>query len=130
MQEAMLRLHTYTRDGGQVHNPQAFLARTVLNLAVDAHRRSRVDLHEPLDELNLIDLSPAPEEILAAEERLKRMQEALDRANPRMREVFFMHRLDGFSHAEIAQRLHISVSGVEKYIASAVTLLAIERERT
>ena len=131
VQEAVLRLHIYTREGGEVRNPNAFLIRTALNLAVDAHRRSRGDLYErePVDELNLIDLSPAPDEILAAEQRLRRMKDALDRVNPKTREVFFMHRLQGFSHAEIAQQLRISVSSVEKHIASAVTLLAIQRQR-
>jgi DNA-directed RNA polymerase specialized sigma24 family protein len=48
----------------------------------------------------------------------------------RTREIFFMHRLQGFSHAEIAARLNISKSAVEKHIASAVTILAIERQRS
>jgi RNA polymerase sigma-70 factor (ECF subfamily) len=57
------------------------------------------------------------------------MRAALDRANPRTREVFFMHRLYGFSHAEIARRLSISISAVEKHVASAVTVLALERQK-
>lgn len=130
MQEAVLRLHVYTRDGGEVRNPNAFLLRTAMNLAVDAHRRSRGERYEssPVDELNLTDLSPAPDEILAAEQRLHRMIETLDRVSTRTREIFFMHRLQGFSHAEIAKHLRISVSTVEKHIASAVTLLAIQRQ--
>jgi RNA polymerase sigma-70 factor (ECF subfamily) len=131
VQEAVLRLHTYTRAGGEVRNPNAFLIRTALNLAIDAHRRARETLYEPapIDELNLIDLSPTPDEICAAEQRFRRMKETLDRVNPRTRAVFFMHRLQGFSHAEIAKQLGISVSSVEKHIASAVTLLAIQRQR-
>jgi len=38
-----------------------------------------------------------------------------------------MHRLQGFSHAEIASKLAVSKSAVEKHIASAVTILAMER---
>jgi RNA polymerase sigma-70 factor (ECF subfamily) len=130
VQEAVLRLHLYTRAGGRVRDPSGFLARTALNLAVDAHRRAHHDLYEPqpIEELNLVDLSPAPEELIAAQQRLQKMKEALDRANPRTRQVFFMHRLHGFSHVEIAQQLHISVSAVEKHIASAVTLLTMQRQ--
>jgi len=40
-----------------------------------------------------------------------------------------MHRLQGFSHMEIASKLGISKSAVEKHIASAVTVLAMERQR-
>ncbi len=131
VQEAVLRLHVYTRDGGEVRDPTAFLARTAMNLAVDAHRRGRQGLYErqPIEELNLVDLAPAPDEVLAAEQRLVRMKETLDRVSPRTRAVFFMHRLQGFSHAEIAGQLGISVSAVEKHIASAVTTLAIQRQR-
>jgi RNA polymerase sigma-70 factor (ECF subfamily) len=131
VQEAVLRLHAYTHQGGRVQNQEAFLTRTALNLAVDAHRHSRSSQYEnePVEELDLVDLEPTPDEVFAAEQRLIRMRDALDRANPRTREVFFMHRLYGFSHAEIARRLRISVSSVEKHVASAVTILAIERQR-
>ena len=131
VQEAVLRLHAYTQQGNQVQNQEAFLTRTALNLAVDQHRHARVDSYEsePVENLELPDLEPAPDEVFAAEQRLMKMQEALQRANPRTREVFFMHRLYGFSHAEIARRLRISVSAVEKHVASAVTILAMDRQR-
>ena len=131
VQEALLRLHIYTREGGRVQNQEAFLKRTAMNLAVDAHRHARRDRYEdaPVEELDLVDEGPTPDEVFVAEQRLTKMKDVLDRGNPRTREVFFMHRLQGFSHAEIATRLGISVSAVEKHVASAVTLLAIERQR-
>jgi RNA polymerase sigma factor (sigma-70 family) len=131
VQEAVLRLHVYTREGGQVVNQEAFLTRTAMNLAVDARRHGRMDLYErrPVEELNLVDLGPTPDEVLAAEQRLSRMKETLDRVSPRTREVFVMHRLQGFSHAEVARRLGISVSAVEKHVASAVTILSIARQQ-
>jgi RNA polymerase sigma factor (sigma-70 family) len=131
VQEAVLRLHAYTRQGNQVQNQEAFLTRTALNLAVDQHRHARLDSYEsePVENLDLPDLEPAPDEVFAAEQRLMKMQAALERANARTRDVFFMHRLYGFSHAEIARRLGISVSAVEKHVASAVTILAMERQK-
>lgn len=131
VQEAVLRLHAYTRQGNQVQNQEAFLTRTALNLAVDQHRHARADSYEsePIENLELPDLQPSPDEVFAAEQRLKRMKETLDRANSRTREVFFMHRIYGFSHAEIAQRLGISISAVEKHVASAVTILAMDRQK-
>lgn len=131
MQEAVLRLHAYTHQGGQVQNQEAFLTRTALNLAVDQHRHARQDSYESesIETLDLPDLEPTPDEVFAAEQRLNKMREALERANPRTRDVFFMHRLYGFSHAEIARQLGISVSAVEKHVASAVTVLAIERQK-
>jgi DNA-directed RNA polymerase specialized sigma24 family protein len=38
--------------------------------------------------------------------------------------VFFMQRIDGLSYAEIAERLHLSISAVEKHIASGLVILA------
>lgn len=130
VQEAVLRLHVYVNAGNEVRNPESFVARTALNLAIDTARHAHAHLYDdtPIDELTLVDTKPRPDEILAAEERLISMRDALDRASPRTREVFFMHRLQGFSHAEIASRLGISKSTVEKHIASAVTLLSLLRE--
>jgi RNA polymerase sigma factor (sigma-70 family) len=131
VQEAVLRLHVYTQQGGEVRNHEAFLARTAMNLAVDARRHGRVELYEkqPIEDLDLVDLSPRPDEIFAAEQRLLKMKETLDRVSSRTREVFVMHRLQGYSHAEIARSLGITVSAVEKHVASAVTVLAIARQQ-
>lgn len=129
VQEAVLRLHVYTNEGKQVRDAEAFLMRTALNLAVDAHRHARADRYEPesIEELNLVDVGPTLDEVLAAEQRLFKMKEALDRVSQRTREVFFMHRLQGLSHAEIAQLLGVSVSAIEKHVASAITILTLER---
>lgn len=130
VQEAVLRLHVYTRNTGPVVDREAFLMRTVLNLAVDAHRRGHLDRYEEesVETLRLADLGPSPDEVLAAEQRLLHYGAALERVSWRTREVFFMHRLQGFTHAEIAKQLGISVSAVEKHVASAVTVLAIVRQ--
>jgi len=131
VQEAMLRLHVYTRAGGEVRDPMGFLIRTARNLAIDARRRAHGDLYvdTPVEDLELIDIGPRPEETLVAQERLIRMKNALDQVSVRTREVFFMHRLQGLSHAEIADRLGVTKSAIEKHIASAVTILAMERQR-
>ncbi len=96
----MLRLHAYTNAGREVRHPQAFVTRTAMNLAVDVHRHSRSGLYEreSVEDLNLVDISPTPDEILAAEQRLLKMRDALDGVGLRTREIFFMHRLQGFSH--------------------------------
>ena len=131
VQEAVLRLHVYSRGGGQVRDQAAFVTRCALNLAVDAHRHGRSALYErsPVEELELTDTGPRPDEVFEAEQRLVEMMQTLDRVSVRTRQVFFMHRLQGFSHAEIAEKLDVSKSAIEKHIASAVTILAMERQR-
>jgi len=132
VQEAILRLHVYMREGGEVRDPQAFVTRTAMNLAIDARRHAHGDLYSktPVELLELADFGPTPDEVLASEERLMRLKTVLDGVSVRTRQVFFMHRLLGLSHAEIATALAISKSAVEKHIASAVTVLAMERQRT
>jgi RNA polymerase sigma factor (sigma-70 family) len=58
-----------------------------------------------------------------------RIRRSLQSLSKRTQEVFFLHRLEGFSYAEIARRLGVSVSAVEKHIASAVAALVMERQK-
>jgi RNA polymerase sigma factor (sigma-70 family) len=131
VQEAFVRMQVYCQEGGAVREPEAFLVRTVLNLAIDARRRDRRDLYESqsVEDLYLVDLSPAPDEVFAAEQRLLKIRRSLETLSERTQKAFFLHRLEGFSYAEIAQRLGVSVSAVEKHIASAVAALALERQK-
>lgn len=135
VQEAFLRLQTFLNEGHDVQRPEAFLVRTALNLAVDASRRARRehrDQFEPesIEELSLVDLSPSPEEMFSAEKRLIQIGQVLDsKVSVQTREVFFLHRLEGFTHDEIAARLGINVRAVETHIARAVTVIWMERNK-
>jgi RNA polymerase sigma factor (sigma-70 family) len=125
-----VRMQLYCQQGGVVREPEAFLVRSVLNLAVDARRRDRRDLYEKqsVEDMYLVDLSPSPDEVFAAEQRLLKIRRSLAALSERTQQAFFLHRLEGFSYAEIAQRLGVSVSAVEKHIANAVAVLAMERQ--
>jgi RNA polymerase sigma factor (sigma-70 family) len=132
VQEAYLRMQVYCKEGNEVREPEAFLARTALNLAVDLRRRDQRDrrVAGTVDDPDLLpELVPAPDAALELEQRLTRIQKRLDRLSERTRVVFLMHRVQGYSYMEIAQRLRISVSSVEKHVASAVALLSMERKR-
>jgi RNA polymerase sigma-70 factor (ECF subfamily) len=135
VQEAFLRLHVFLEEGHEVRAPESFLIRTALNLAVDARRRDVRDcrdrfLPETIENLTVADLGPTPEENVAAELRLKEMRKILDeKVSPTTRDVFLLHRLEGFSHEEIAERLGISLRSVEKRIARAITVMWMERRK-
>jgi RNA polymerase sigma factor (sigma-70 family) len=125
LHSAFVRLSEYSaRDG--VDNPSGFLVRTAANLAVDERRRAQVRRESPIDigeMLNLSDGQPLHPEVLAARERLEKVMAALDSLGPRTREIFLLHRLDGLKYREIAARLDITVSAVEKHIAKASLFL-------
>jgi len=127
IQDAFLKMQEYCERGGQVCQPEGFLVRTVLRLAANARRDAHRNLYyeEPVENLTLIvDTTPTPDEVLAADQCLEGMRDALDAVSRRTRDVFFMQRLDGLSYAQIAQRLGVSISAVEKHIASALAILA------
>lgn len=127
IQDAFLKMQEYCERGGQVRQPEGFLVRTVLRLAANARRDAHRNLYyeEPVENLTLIvDTTPTPDEVLAGDQCLERMRDALDAVSRRTRDVFFMQRLDGLSYAQIAQRLGVSISAVEKHIASALVILA------
>jgi len=124
MQEAFLRLQVYCRER-EVQNTEAFLVRTALNLAAEQGRKAharQVVTDEAVIEA-LVDPAPPPDEFYLRQQRMQRMKAGLARLNPRPREVLLMHRLDGLSHAQIAEQLGISVSMVEKHIARAAFFL-------
>jgi RNA polymerase sigma factor (sigma-70 family) len=124
IQEAFLRLLVYCQSK-EVRKQEAFLMRAMQNLAVDWHRRKHRDLYvqDSPEELLLADMRPTPDEDLANQQRLYEVAAVLDRLPPRTREVFIMHRLEGFGCAQIATTFGISLSAVEKHIARAVLAL-------
>ena len=127
IQDAFLKMQEYCERGGQVRQPEGFLVRTVLRLAANARRDAHRNLYyeEPVENLTLIvDTTPTPDEVLAGDQCLERMRDALDAVSRRTRDVFFMQRLDGLSYSQIAQRLGVSISAVEKHIATALAILA------
>jgi RNA polymerase sigma-70 factor (ECF subfamily) len=130
IQEAFLRLHVYCQSGA-VQNQDAFLSRTVLNLSVDLHRKEHRDRYcdEDLESLLLIDSKPMPDEDVAASQRLTEVEAVLNALGPRTRDIFLMHRVEGYGCAQIAQHFGISLSAVEKHIARAVLSLMDVVER-
>ncbi len=120
-------MQEYCEKGGKVRQPEGFLMRTALRLAANARRDAHRELYcdAPVEDLTqVIDCGPTPDEVLAGQQCLIRMREALESASLRTREVLFMQRLEGLSYAEIAERLGISVSAVEKHMARALIILA------
>ncbi len=126
LQAAFIKLEEY-RTRVPVENPNAFLVRVAINLAHDDRRRAssrkHIDCMDP-ESLTLRDDRPLQDEVLAARVRLSRVREALNELSPRTREVLLMHRVEELKYREIAQRLGVTVSAVEKHVAKAALFLA------
>jgi RNA polymerase sigma factor (sigma-70 family) len=105
-----------------IKQPRAFLYRTALNLVIDDHRRNVIRQTEPLDAVDHQEqlFSPSPQATMDHGQRLEMMQRALAELPYLCRECFTLRKIDGLSHPQIAERLGISRSVVEKHIVNAM----------
>ncbi|OLF52992.1 sigma-70 family RNA polymerase sigma factor [Pseudomonas chlororaphis] len=105
-----------------IEQPRAFLYRTALNLVIDGHRRNALRQVESLEVLDNEErfFSPSPHTCIDHGQRLDMLQRALAELPTLCRESFLLRKLEGLSHPEIAERLGISRSLVEKHIVNAM----------
>jgi len=121
LHSAYLRLERY-RSQNVVNDPAAFLVRTAFNISIDNYRHAKIQQNQP-EAPDVEDTAPLQDEVVAARARLARVKAGLAQLTPRTREIFLMHRLNNLKYHEIASRLGISQSAVEKHIAKAVLFL-------
>lgn len=122
VQESFLRL-AEQQSGERIDNTPAYLYRTAHNLMIDHLRqqqRRKTDLvpHEALE--GIVEDSLGLEESTAAEQHMRRLRAAMNELPPRTREIFRLNRLEGLTHAEVARRLDISDSSVQKHLSRAL----------
>lgn len=108
-----------------IEQPRALLYRIATNLAIDHLRadKRRSGAAEPLDAaLELPCSAPSPERAAFGKERLRLFRRAVDSLPPRTKEAFVLYHVEGCSYREIATRMGISFSGVDKHIRRAIEL--------
>ena len=112
-----------------VQNPVGYLYRLGSNLMLDRlrgeHRASARDhawrdSHRTVVGVDEVAEEPAADDAVAARQRLAQVIAALTELPPKTQQVFRLHKLDGLSHADVAQALGISRSSVEKHVMAAL----------
>jgi RNA polymerase sigma-70 factor (ECF subfamily) len=115
--------------GGPIANPLAYLHRVGMNIVLDRvrasgrrHRREAgyVDATTSIVGAETIDDAPSAFDTVVGRERIARLAAALSGPPEGAMRVFRRHRIDGASHAEIAEELGITRSAVEKHVAVAL----------
>ncbi|SEM78714.1 RNA polymerase sigma-70 factor, ECF subfamily [Pseudomonas sp. ok272] len=101
--------------------PRAFLAAIAKGLLFDHFRRAALE-QAYLSELMLIPEAeqPSVEEQQLILEDLKAIDRLLGKLSSKARAAFLYNRLDGLGHAEIAERLGVSVPRVRQYLAQGI----------
>lgn len=121
-QETYLRFMNLTQTTSVMY-PRALLFRTATNLAIDYLRKGKTERNagDPLSVATDV-ASPAPsvERAVFDKQRYNICMKAIDSLPPRSREAFLLHRTHDCSYREIAIRLQISESAVEKLIMRAL----------
>lgn len=123
LQEVYLRM-LRVPNVESIRSPEAYLF-TVAHHVVQQHslRQSAappsVELSEMLNSARAVpDVDPVLD--LDAQQCLEQLQSELDRLSPKLRATFLLHRRDGLSLDEIAERLGVSRPMVRKYLARAI----------
>ena len=120
-QESYARVLAVQHAGRDILDGRALLYRTARNLLVDQHRRAAVRRHDDLNSMPDAEQPAAPqylqpEDALVSQQMVRAYVGAIECLPPRCREAFVLHVFDELTHAQVAQRMGISVSMVEKHI--------------
>jgi len=129
VQEAYLKFDAACGDR-ILGEPLAYLYRIVRNLALDVRRRLARDRNRLTSETetqveDVRDEAPSPEAEAGGREQMRLLTGALAELPDRTRDALEMHRFDGLTIREIADRLGISVG-----LAHALVVQGIEHCRT
>ena len=122
VQEVFYRIFVLGRQD-QLENPQAYVFQVAANLIRDRSRRavtrSKMSRQLALENANRVE-EISPERVLQGRQAISVLRAALEELPPRTRAVFLLHRFEGFKYREIAKRLGISPSSVEKHMMAAI----------
>lgn len=127
VQEVFLRLST-RGDANQIEQLRSYAFQVAASVLADRHRRRTVrhaDAHIAFDPERTIETEIAPDRILAGREALKAALAALEAMPERTRVIFVLRRMEGMSYRDIAGRLGISISAVEKHMVRAIEHLPV-----
>lgn len=115
-----------------VDNPTAFLFRSATNIWLNRIRGAGRDQrrsgqwlethHTSLGDDIIVD-EPSAEAQVSARQQLANIRRALTELPDKTQDIFRLHKMDGMQQTEVAAKLGISKSSVEKHLASALKFL-------
>nr|WP_246884455.1 sigma-70 family RNA polymerase sigma factor [Pseudomonas chlororaphis] len=119
LQETYLRV-TRALSERAIDHLEPFVFQTARNLALDHLRARRIQARTLLEDVpvEVVESVAAPlssaEDAAHAEQLLERLNMSLAQLSPRQQQIFILSRLHGHSYLEIAEKLEVSQSTVQK----------------
>lgn len=132
LQDLYLKVAAIDADA-EVREPRAYLYRLASNLMMDRWRSGRRtaardaawrDATQVSTPAGDMDDGPSAEAVVTGRQRLAILMAALDRLPDRTRAIFRLHKFYQLSYAEVAEKLQVSRSTVEKHMMDALRILA------
>ncbi len=101
-----------------IESVKAFLFKAARHIAIDFLRRNKSAPFDPLSSFNgslVLDTTPDAADLLSVQERFDLLAQAVAALPDRCREVILLHKIEGLSQKEVAQRLGLSERTVENH---------------
>lgn len=122
VQESLARMVS-AREMSPIHSARALLFTTARNLALDAVRRQRVVAFEPItDDTDPTVLTDAADVVASVtkQQELELLTKAIQSLPERVRQIFTLRTAYGLTQKQIAEKLGVSESTVEKQMAAGI----------
>lgn len=135
LQETYLRV-TRALAERTVEHLEPFVFQTARNLALDHLRARRIQSRTLLDDVplevvhNVVAPQSSAEDAAHAQQLLERLDVSLQALSPRQQRIFILSRLHGHSYQEIAERLGVSLSTVQKELKLIMAICVGVAERS
>jgi len=123
LQTVFLRLLRREQTAGALENPESYLRRAAINVALDAVRSGRDRHSVPIDEVGGLAAHQEPRELRDA------LIRSLAHLSPREAEVFALRFFEDLSNKDIARALGISQVHVAVVLHRARTQIRTELDR-
>lgn len=131
LHDALVR-YTVSNSISLHREPHAYIRTIASNLIVNEYHAGQrfisLDAEVGLNREWIDTPTLSTEQLIDIKQRLEYIQQILDRLPPRCRQVFWLYRVEGFTHSQIAEKLAISKNMVERHAMRALLDLSNARE--
>ena len=116
----------------EIQTPKAFLYKICKNLAINHHTKAAqrlTDYIADFDDLEVLYSTVSMDEQVEQENRFVQFCESVKCLPPQCRRAFVLKKVYGLSSKEVAQRLGITISTVDKHLARGLVICRNHLER-